>query len=134
MSKISINKAKTMAKTKGLSSIGFKVRSTQNNTFVTVTDVQGNVIKSYSCGKLGLKGSRKKANTAFSMVVNAAAADVKLLPNLPTIMLGATNLQSGVSSIFPTLAKHDLASRVVSICAQNSVAHGGVRMRREKRK
>ncbi|MGP4063011.1 30S ribosomal protein S11 [Halobacillus litoralis] len=51
------------------------IRSTFNNTIVTVTDVQGNVIGWSSAGSLGFKGSRKSTPFAAQMASEAAAKD-----------------------------------------------------------
>ncbi|CQR48497.1 30S ribosomal protein S11 [Paraliobacillus sp. PM-2] len=49
------------------------IRSTFNNTIVTITDVQGNVISWSSAGVLGFKGSRKSTPFAAQMAAEAAA-------------------------------------------------------------
>lgn len=49
------------------------IRSTFNNTIVTVTDVQGNVIAWSSAGSLGFKGSRKSTPFAAQMAAETAA-------------------------------------------------------------
>ncbi|GEN55159.1 30S ribosomal protein S11 [Halobacillus litoralis] len=51
------------------------IRSTFNNTIVTITDVQGNVIAWSSAGSLGFKGSRKSTPFAAQMASEAAAKD-----------------------------------------------------------
>ncbi|MBX0359827.1 30S ribosomal protein S11 [Halobacillus sp. Nhm2S1] len=51
------------------------IRSTFNNTIVTITDVQGNVISWSSAGSLGFKGSRKSTPFAAQMASEAAAKD-----------------------------------------------------------
>ena len=47
--------------------------STFNNTIVTITDPQGNVISWSSAGALGFKGSRKSTPFAAQMAAEAAA-------------------------------------------------------------
>ncbi|MFC0525739.1 30S ribosomal protein S11 [Pontibacillus salicampi] len=49
------------------------IRSTFNNTIVSITDVQGNVISWSSSGSLGFKGSRKSTPFAAQMAAEAAA-------------------------------------------------------------
>ncbi|WP_181351005.1 30S ribosomal protein S11 [Thalassobacillus sp. CUG 92003] len=49
------------------------IRSTFNNTIVTVTDVQGNAVSWSSAGSLGFKGSRKSTPFAAQMASEAAA-------------------------------------------------------------
>lgn len=49
------------------------IRSTFNNTIVTITDVQGNAVSWSSAGSLGFKGSRKSTPFAAQMAAEAAA-------------------------------------------------------------
>ena len=49
------------------------IHSTFNNTIVTITDPQGNVISWSSAGALGFKGSRKSTPFAAQMASEAAA-------------------------------------------------------------
>ncbi|HVJ47511.1 30S ribosomal protein S11 [Desulfitobacterium sp.] len=49
------------------------IRSTFNNTMVTITDTQGNAISWSSAGSLGFKGSRKSTPYAAQMAAETAA-------------------------------------------------------------
>ena len=49
------------------------IRSTFNNTIVTLTDLAGNAISWASAGALGFKGSRKSTPFAAQMAAEAAA-------------------------------------------------------------
>lgn len=49
------------------------IRSTFNNTIVTITDVAGNAISWASSGALGFRGSRKSTPFASQMAAEAAA-------------------------------------------------------------
>lgn len=49
------------------------IRSTFNNTIVTISDLQGNVISWASAGGLGFKGSRKSTPFAAQMAAETAA-------------------------------------------------------------
>ncbi len=49
------------------------IRSTFNNTIVTITDVQGNAISWASSGGLGFRGSRKSTPFASQMAAETAA-------------------------------------------------------------
>lgn len=49
------------------------VQATFNNTIVTLTDMQGNVISSSSAGASGFKGSRKSTPYAAQMAATTAA-------------------------------------------------------------
>ena len=50
------------------------IRSTFNNTIVTITDSNGNTIAWASAGGLGFKGSRKKKNTPYAAQMAAEQA------------------------------------------------------------
>ena len=49
------------------------IKSTFNNTIVTITDVAGNAISWASAGELGFKGSRKSTPFAAGQVAETAA-------------------------------------------------------------
>lgn len=49
------------------------IRSTFNNTIVTITDTAGNAVSWASAGELGFKGSRKSTPFAAQMAAEAAA-------------------------------------------------------------
>ena len=49
------------------------IRSTFNNTMVTITDTNGNAISWSSAGALGFKGSRKSTPFAAQMAAETAA-------------------------------------------------------------
>jgi small subunit ribosomal protein S11 len=49
------------------------IQSTFNNTMVTITDMQGNVVAWGSCGTAGFKGSRKGTPYAAQMAARDAA-------------------------------------------------------------
>jgi small subunit ribosomal protein S11 len=49
------------------------IRSTFNNTIVTITDVHGNALSWSSAGALGFRGSRKSTPFAAQMAAETAA-------------------------------------------------------------
>jgi len=51
------------------------VKATFNNTIVTITDTDGNVITWASAGKVGFKGSRKSTPFAAQMAAEASAKE-----------------------------------------------------------
>ena len=53
------------------------VRASFNNTIVTITDTDGNVISWASSGKAGFKGSRKSTPFAAQVTAEAAAREAK---------------------------------------------------------
>ncbi len=70
-------KKKTKKQKKNVDSAVVHVRSTFNNTQVTVTTPDGDVIMGASAGKLGFKGSRKGTPFAASQVASTLARDMK---------------------------------------------------------
>lgn len=65
-------KGKTKKEKKNVPSGIVHIQSTFNNTIVTVTDVEGNVIGSSSAGKAGFKGSRKSTPFAAQLAAQDA--------------------------------------------------------------
>ena len=53
------------------------IKSTFNNTIVSITDPQGNVISWKSAGQVGFKGSRKSTPFAAQMAAEAAAKQAR---------------------------------------------------------
>ncbi|MEG6523396.1 30S ribosomal protein S11 [Desulfotomaculum sp. 1211_IL3151] len=51
------------------------IKSTFNNTIVTITDLKGNTLGWSSAGQVGFKGSRKSTPFAAQMAAEAAAKD-----------------------------------------------------------
>ncbi len=70
-------KKKTRKQRKNVDAAVVHVRSTFNNTQVTVTTPDGDVIMGASAGKLGFKGSRKGTPFAASQVASTLARDMK---------------------------------------------------------
>lgn len=58
---------------KGISTGIAHIKATFNNTIVSVTDLQGNVIAWATAGELGFKGSRKGTPFAAQMAAESAA-------------------------------------------------------------
>ena len=59
------------------------IRSTFNNTIVTITDTQGNVISWASSGGLGFKGSRKSTPFASQMAMEHGLKTVEVFVKGP---------------------------------------------------
>ena len=51
------------------------IHSTFNNTIVTITDLEGNVVSWASSGKQGVKGSKKSTPFAAGMAAEAAGRE-----------------------------------------------------------
>ena len=72
-----VNKAKRTTKKrrekKNIEKGAAHIRSTYNNTIITLTDVNGNAISWASAGELGFKGSKKSTPFAAQMAAETAA-------------------------------------------------------------
>ncbi len=74
------------------------VRSTFNNTMVTITTTAGDVLLSGSGGKLGFKGSRKGTPFAASQVANTLAKEMQPL-GIKTMEVNLRGPGSGRDSV-----------------------------------
>jgi small subunit ribosomal protein S11 len=106
------------------------ISSTFNNTIITISDAQGNVISWSSSGAQGFKGSRK--STPFAAQVAAEAAGRKAqehgMQNLSVLVKGPG---SGRESALRALVSVGFV--VDQIRDVTSVPHNGVRPRKRRR-
>lgn len=71
---------KTKRKKKGAKSVSVGnayVKATFNNTMVTITDLQGNVLASGSAGSMGYSGSKKSTPYVAGLISNSVVTKVK---------------------------------------------------------
>ncbi|NLO82041.1 MAG: 30S ribosomal protein S11 [Clostridiales bacterium] len=68
-----VRRAKRRREKKNIEHGAAHIRSTFNNTIVTITDVNGNAISWSSAGALGFRGSRKSTPFAAQMAAETAA-------------------------------------------------------------
>ena len=69
-----VKKAKKRDRKVGTNGVAH-VQASFNNTIITITDTDGNVISWASAGKAGFKGSRKSTPFAAQMAAEATARD-----------------------------------------------------------
>lgn len=106
------------------------VSATFNNTIVTVTDEQGNVIAWSSSGANGFKGSRK--STPFAAQVAAEIAGKKAIDHgMKTIDIEVSGPGSGRESALRALQSVGLS--VSSIRDVTPIPHNGCRPRKRRR-
>lgn len=72
-------KKKTKKTKRHINSVIVHVKSTFNNTLVTITNMSGDVLLSGSSGRLGFKGSRKGTPFAATQVGANLAKDMQLM-------------------------------------------------------
>ncbi len=72
MAKTAGKKVKAKKEKKSVPTGIIHIQSTFNNTIVTVTDLEGNVLSQSSAGRVGFKGSRKSTPFAAQQATQAA--------------------------------------------------------------
>jgi len=71
-------KRKSKKVKKQIDSVIAHVKSTFNNTMVTITTLEGDVLMSASAGKLGYKGAKKGTPFAASQIASTLAKDMSV--------------------------------------------------------
>ena len=99
------------------------IKSTFNNTIVSITDPQGNVISWQSAGTVGFKGSRK--STPF------AAAKTAMEHGLKKVSVFVKGPGSGRETAIRSLQAAGL--EVASIQDCTPIPHNGCRQRKRRR-
>ena len=106
------------------------IRSSFNNTMVTITDLQGNALSWASSGEMGFRGSRK--STPFAAQVAAEQAGRHALEyGLKNVEVRITGPGPGRESSVRAL--NALGIRVTSIQDVTPVPHNGVRPSKRRR-
>ena len=106
------------------------VIATFNNTIITITDMQGNVVSWSSAGAHGFKGSRK--STPYAGQVTAEAAGKKAMEHgMKTLAVEVKGPGSGRESALRAL---QIAGFVITtIKDRTPVPHNGCRPRKRRR-
>jgi small subunit ribosomal protein S11 len=78
------------------------VKATFNNTLVTITTEDGNVILNGSAGKSGFKGSRKGTPFAASQITSVLAKDMTLM-GIKSVEVNLQGAGSGRDSVVRSL-------------------------------
>ena len=106
------------------------IQSTFNNTIVTITDLQGNVVSWGSAGAQGFKGSRK--STPFAAQVTADAAARKGIEHgLQKVEVFVKGPGSGRETAIRSLQAAGL--EVTGVKDVTPQAHNGCRPRKRRR-
>ena len=100
------------------------VHSTFNNTIVTISDEQGNVISWSSAGALGFKGAKKSTPFA-AQLAGEAAAKVAFDQGLRSVDVNVKGPGPGREGAIRSLAVAGL--QVMSITDNTPIPHNGCR-------
>ncbi len=106
------------------------IRSTYNNTIVTITDTNGNAVSWASAGELGFKGSRKSTPYAAQMAAETAAK-VAIEHGMKSIEVYVKGPGSGRESAIRALASAGLT--VTMIRDVTPIPHNGCRPPKRRR-
>ncbi|MFN2591062.1 MAG: 30S ribosomal protein S11 [Actinomycetota bacterium] len=106
------------------------IKSTFNNTIVTITDLDGNTISWASAGNVGFKGSRKSTPFAAQLAAEAAArrAQENGMTKVDVFVKGPG---SGRETAIRSLAATGL--EILGIQDVTPVPHNGCRPRKRRR-
>ena len=113
-----------------LSTAVVHVKSTFNNTIVSITTMEGDVLFSSSAGRLGFKGSRKSTPFAASQIASTLAKDMQIVgvKNLEVNMQGPGSGRDSVVRAFQS------AGMTVSVLRDvTPLPHNGCRAPKKRR-
>ncbi len=106
------------------------IRSTYNNTIITLTDIQGNVIAWTSAGSVGFKGPKKATPFAASRVVEVLIEKIRNF-NVREMFVFVNGVGSGRESAIRALVNHGL--EISGIKDITPSPHNGCRPRKPRR-
>src|SRR6187399_1496784 len=106
------------------------IKATFNNTLVTITDTQGNVVTWATSGKAGFKGSKKSTPFAATVAAEQAAREA-LSMGVRRVHVRVQGPGSGRESAIQALASAGL--QVVSIRDVTPIPHNGCRPPKKRR-
>ena len=125
-------KAKIRKKEKRIIPIGRAyVQATYNNTIITLTDMQGNVIAWASAGGEGFKGSRKSTPFAAQMAAKTAAQNAINNAGLQSVEVFVKGPGIGREAAVRSLFQAGL--NVTKIKDVTPVPHNGCRPKKRRR-
>lgn len=107
------------------------IHSTYNNTIVTISDKQGQVVAWASSGKIGYKGSKKKTPFAAGVTAEAAAEAAKE-HGLKKVDVYIRGLGPGRENAIRSLQAAGL--EVTAIIDETPIPHNGCRPPKRPRK
>jgi len=107
------------------------IKATYNNTIITLTDMQGNVVSWATAGGEGFKGSRKSTPFAAQMAAKTAAQKAMDSAGMQTIEIYVKGPGIGRESAIRSLAQTGL--NVTKIKDVTPIPHNGCRPKKRRR-
>jgi len=106
------------------------IKASYNNTMVSVTDENGNMVASSSSGSLGFKGPKKATPYAATQVVSSLGEAINKM-GLQKVSVFINGIGSGRESALRALPSQGL--EIVSIKDVTPIPHNGPRPRKPRR-
>ena len=106
------------------------IKSTYNNTIVTLTDLNGNVIAWSSAGLLGFKGAKKATPYAATTIMSSLLEKTKKI-GLREVEVYVKGIGSGRESAVRGIAANDII--IISITDMTPIPHNGCRPPKPRR-
>jgi small subunit ribosomal protein S11 len=106
------------------------ISSTYNNTYLTLTDPQGNVLTWVSAGKIGFKGTKKGTPYAAAKAAEVMAQTIEKL-KLEELKVKVKGFGTGRESALRTLAAKGV--NIVSIEDITPIPHNGCKRPKPRR-
>lgn len=106
------------------------IKSTFNNTIITITDDQGEVLATSSAGRQGFKGSKKSTSYAASKAAIDAAAKA-ITHGMKRVDIYVQGVGTGRDAAIRSLAHGGL--EVIALKDITPIPHNGPRARRPRR-
>lgn len=107
------------------------VNATFNNTIVTITDPNGNVLAACSSGACGFRGSKKGTAYAAQVAAEKALGTAKVSYGLTTVEVYIKGVGQGRDTAVRSALTADI--QVASINDATTIPHGGCRPKKAKR-
>lgn len=107
------------------------IKSTYNNTIVTLTDTEGNVLSWASAGVAGFKGPKKSTPYAAQIITRIAVGKAREDYGLKEVEVFVRGIGTGRESAIRALNNNGLL--VTNIKDVTPVPHNGCRIRRPRR-
>jgi small subunit ribosomal protein S11 len=107
------------------------VKSTYNNTMITITDLEGNTLAWSSPGVIGFKGSRKSTAFAATKAAEDVAAKTEKfgLKEVSVIIKG-----TGMGRQAAVKGLHSAGIKITQLSDHTPIPHGGTWPRKKPRK
>lgn len=123
-------KGKKEAKARRLEKANIYIQATYNNTIITITDLNGEVVASESAGAVGFKGPKKATPFAASKVVESLMNKVNK-SEVKEVNIFVKGVGSGREGAIRAIAANGLD--IVSLKDITPIPHNGCRPRKPRR-